>query len=71
MCCKIVVYGNDKRQQSLANNLPGKRMEGQCQDPQLVILRSENPNYDDIEVPRSDIRELMFVQNILHVDTRM
>ena len=38
MCCKIVVYGNDKRQQSLANNLPGKRMEGQCQDPQLVIL---------------------------------
>ena len=40
-------------------------------DPQLVILRSENPNYDDIEVPRSDIRELMFVQNILHVDTRM
>ncbi len=40
-------------------------------DPQLVILRSENPNYDDIEVPRADIRELMFVQNILHVDTRM
>lgn len=40
-------------------------------DPQMVILRSENPNYDDLEVSRDDIRELMFVQNILHVDTRM
>ena len=40
-------------------------------DPAMVILRSENPRYDDMDVRRTDIRELMFVQNILHVDTRM
>lgn len=40
-------------------------------DPQKVILRSENPQYDDMEIARSDIRELMFVQNIIHIDTRM
>ena len=40
-------------------------------DPQMVILRSENPQYDDMEVSRGDIRELMFVQNIIHIDTRM
>lgn len=38
MCCKIVVYGNDKRQQSLANHLPGKRIEGKCEAPGLVVL---------------------------------
>ncbi len=41
------------------------------QDPDMVILRSENPNYDDMEVRRSDIRDMMFVQHIMHVDTRM
>lgn len=40
-------------------------------DPQKVILRSENPQYDDMEIVRNDIRELMFVQNIIHIDTRM
>lgn len=40
-------------------------------DPSMVILRSENKRYDDMEVARSEIRDLMFVQNILHVDTRM
>lgn len=40
-------------------------------NPSMVILRSENRRYDDMEVARSDIRDLMFVQNILHVDTRM
>lgn len=40
-------------------------------DPNKVILRSENPNYDDMEVDRSEIRNLMFVQHIVHVDTRM
>lgn len=40
-------------------------------DPSFVTLRSENPNYDDIDVARSDIRDLMFVQHILHVDSRM
>jgi phage repressor protein C with HTH and peptisase S24 domain len=41
------------------------------EDRHKVILRSENKNYDDIEIDRSEIRDLMFVQNILHVDTRM
>ena len=40
-------------------------------DPARVILRSENPAYDDMEVLRTDIRELMFVQHILHLDTRL
>lgn len=39
-------------------------------DPDMVILRSENPNYDDMEIHRADIRELMMVQNIIHLDTR-
>ncbi len=41
------------------------------EDPNKVILRSENPKYDDMEVLRSDIRELLVVQNILHIDTRL
>lgn len=40
-------------------------------NPDMVILRSENPNYDDMEIRRADIRDLMFVQHIVHVDTRM
>ena len=40
-------------------------------DARKVILRSENPEYDDMEIDRGDIRELMFVQNIIHIDTRM
>lgn len=40
-------------------------------DDRKVILRSENPEYDDMEIFRSDIRDLMFVQNIIHIDTRM
>lgn len=40
-------------------------------DPSMVILRSENRRYDDMEIDRADIRDLMFVQNIIHVDTRM
>ena len=39
-------------------------------DPNMVILRSENKAYDDMDVARADIRELMYVQNILHLDTR-
>lgn len=41
------------------------------ENPEMVILRSENPNYDDMEIRRSEIRDLMFVQHIVHVDTRM
>ena len=40
-------------------------------DESKVILRSENSQYDDMEINRSDIRELMVVQNILHIDTRL
>ncbi len=39
-------------------------------DPNLVILRSANKNYDDWEVRRSDIRDLMYVQSIIHIDNR-
>ena len=40
-------------------------------DADKVILRSENPRYDDMEVSRSEIRELLIVQNILHIDSRL
>ena len=40
-------------------------------DPSMVILRSENPNYDDIEVPRSKIRQLFLVQNVIRIDSRL
>ena len=40
-------------------------------DPQLVTLRSANKDYDDMDVPRRDIRDMMLVQQILHLDTRM
>lgn len=40
-------------------------------DPAMVILRSENKRYDDMIIDREEIRDLMFVQNIIHVDTRM
>lgn len=40
-------------------------------DPSMVVLRSENPMYDDIELPRKAIRGLFFVDNIIHIDSRM
>ncbi|MEG0559560.1 MAG: XRE family transcriptional regulator [Muribaculaceae bacterium] len=40
-------------------------------DPSKVILRSENVQYDDMEIDCNDIRDLMFVQNIIHIDSRM
>lgn len=40
-------------------------------NPSMVTLRSANPNYDDMEISRADIRELMLVQQILHLDTRI
>ncbi|MCF0182370.1 MAG: LexA family transcriptional regulator [Muribaculaceae bacterium] len=40
-------------------------------NPALVTLRSANPDYDDMEIARADIRELMLVQHILHLDTRI
>lgn len=40
-------------------------------DSTMVTLRSANPAYDDIDLPRSAIRSLFFVHHILHIDTRM
>ncbi len=39
-------------------------------DRNMVTLHSENPNYDDIDVLRDDIRDLMYVQSIIHIDNR-
>lgn len=39
-------------------------------DEDKVVLRSANPAYDDIELPRSAIRGLFFVSNIIRIDTR-
>ena len=41
------------------------------QDPSMVILRSENSNYDDIEIPKSEIRDLFLVENIIRIDCRV
>ncbi len=40
-------------------------------DNTMVILRSENSKYDDIEVPKSEIRELFLVENIIRIDSRI
>ncbi len=40
-------------------------------DPNMVVLRSENPNYDDMDVYRSDIHEMLLVQHVLHINSRL
>ena len=40
-------------------------------DPAMVTLRSANPEYDDMDIYRNDIRDMMLVQQILHIDTRL
>ena len=35
-------------------------------DPSMVVLHSENPAYDDMDVPRSDIRALFLVETIMN-----
>lgn len=40
-------------------------------DPNMVVLRSENPNYDDMDIRRSDIHEMFLVQHVLHLNTRL
>lgn len=37
-------------------------------DPQMVILHSENPHYDDMEVERADIRALYLVEAIVNCE---
>ena len=34
-------------------------------------MQSVNPAFDDMEVLRDEIRDLMFVQAVLHFDVRM
>lgn len=33
----------------------------------MVILRSDNPAYDDMEIPRSKIRKLYIVESFLNL----
>lgn len=40
-------------------------------DPNMVVLRSENPNYDDMDVRRVDIHEMLLVQHVLHINSRL
>lgn len=40
-------------------------------DPAQVILRSENSRYDDMEIAKSDIRNLFLVENIIRIDSRI
>jgi len=40
-------------------------------DPNMVVLRSENPNYDDMDVRRNDIHEMLLVQHVLHLNSRL
>lgn len=40
------------------------------QDPAKVVLHSDNPHYDDMEISRSDIRQLYVVDAIFNVDVR-
>lgn len=44
-----------------------------CEDDEenYVILRSKNKEYDDIKLPRKDIRKLFVVENILSVKTQL
>lgn len=39
-------------------------------DPELVVLHSDNPDYDDIEMPRSDIQGLYIVETVINYDRR-
>lgn len=40
-------------------------------DPNIVVLRSENANYDDMDIRRCDIRAMLLVQHIIHVNSRL
>lgn len=40
-------------------------------DPNMVVLRSENPDYDDMDVRRTDIHEMLLVQHVLHISSRL
>ena len=40
-------------------------------DPNMVVLRSENPNYDDMDIRRADIHDMLLVQHVIHFNTRL
>ncbi len=40
-------------------------------DPAMVILRSANSEYDDIEIRKSEIRDLYIVEHIIRFDSRI
>lgn len=35
-------------------------------NPDMVVLHSENPNYDDMDVDRGDIQNLFLVETIIN-----
>jgi len=37
-------------------------------DPSMIVLHSDNPDYDDIEVKRTDVRSLYLVEMILNFE---
>lgn len=39
-------------------------------DPSLVTLHSDNPHYDDIDLPRGDINALFLVETVIKYDKR-
>lgn len=39
-------------------------------NPSLVVLRSANPQYDDMEIPRKDILGLYVVESVINYDVR-
>lgn len=39
-------------------------------DPSYVVLHSDNPDYDDIEMPRDDIQALYIVETVINYDRR-
>ena len=40
-------------------------------NPDRVILRSENKEYDDIEIEKKEICDLFIVENIIRIDSRI
>ncbi len=39
-------------------------------DPAYVVLHSDNPDYDDIEMPRSEIQALYIVETVINYERR-
>ncbi len=39
-------------------------------DSEFVVLHSDNPDYDDIDMPRSEIQDLYLVETVINYDRR-